>query len=146
MMTRSGKAIEVLLVEDNPGDVRLAQESLKEVGMPINLNVAVDGVEAIEFLRRRGPHATAPRPDLILLDLNLPKKDGLAVLSDLKADDELRRIPVVVLTTSKSEDDIRRSYDLKANCYVTKPPDLDRFVSVVRSIQEFWLQVAQLPP
>jgi chemotaxis family two-component system response regulator Rcp1 len=138
--------VEILLVEDNPGDVRLTKEALREGKVYSNLHWAKDGVEALEFLRREGPHANAPRPDIILLDLNLPKKDGREVLSVIKNDDALKNIPVVVLTTSKSEEDILRSYELHANCYVTKPVDLDQFIRVVQSIDGFWLTVVTLPP
>jgi CheY-like chemotaxis protein len=138
--------VEILLVEDNPGDVRLTKEALKEGKVYSNLHWAKDGVEALEFLRREGPHANAPRPDIILLDLNLPKKDGREVLSVIKRDDSLKHIPVVVLTTSKAEEDVLRSYELHANCYVTKPVDLDKFIMVVKSIDRFWLTVVTLPP
>jgi CheY-like chemotaxis protein len=141
-----GRPIEILLVEDNPGDVRLTIEALKEGKVRNHLSVARDGVEALAFLRREGPHANAARPDLILLDLNLPKKDGREVLAEIKEDSRLRRIPVVVLTTSKAEEDILRTYDLHANCYITKPVDLEQFISVVRSIDDFWLSVVRLPP
>jgi CheY-like chemotaxis protein len=140
-----GRPIEILLVEDNPGDVRLTIEALKEGKVRNRLSVARDGVEALAFLRREGPHASASRPDLILLDLNLPKKDGREVLAEIKEDSRLRRIPVVVLTTSKAEEDILRTYDLHANCYITKPVDLEQFISVVRSIDDFWLSVVRLP-
>ncbi len=141
-----GRPIEILLVEDNPGDVRLTIEALKEGKVRNNLAVAKDGVEALAFLRRQGSHARASRPDLILLDLNLPRKDGREVLAEIKKDPALRRIPVVVLTTSKAEEDILRTYDLHANCYITKPVDLEQFISVVRSIDDFWLSVVRLPP
>jgi len=140
-----GRPIEILLVEDNPGDVRLTIEALKEGKVRNRLSVARDGVEALAFLRREGPHATAARPDLILLDLNLPRKDGREVLAEIKDDAQLRRIPVVVLTTSKAEEDILRTYDLHANCYINKPVDLEQFISVVRSIDDFWLSVVRLP-
>ncbi len=140
------KPIEILLVEDNPGDVRLTKEALREAKVYNNLYVAKDGVEALAFLRREGSFADAMIPDLILLDLNLPRKDGREVLTEIKADEELRRIPVVILTTSESEEDILRTYDLHANCYVTKPVDLDQFIHVVRSIEGFWLTVVKLPP
>lgn len=140
------KAVEILLVEDNPGDVRLAVEALKEGKVHNNLHVVGDGVEAMMFLRREGKYALSPRPDLILLDLNLPKKDGREVLAEIKADEKLRRIPVVVLTTSKAEQDILRTYDLHANCYITKPVDLEQFIAVVRSVEDFWLTVVKLPP
>ena len=140
------EVFEILFVEDNPGDARLAQEALKEGRMTSRLKVVVDGVEAMAYLRREGQYAGAPRPNLVLLDLNLPRKDGRQVLAELKADEDLRRIPVVVLTTSQAEQDILRSYDLHANCYITKPVDLDRFISVVRSIEEYWCSVVTLPP
>jgi chemotaxis family two-component system response regulator Rcp1 len=142
---RTAPPVEILLVEDNPGDVRLTQEALKEGKVYNNLHWAKDGVEALEFLKRQGKHAKAPRPDIILLDLNLPKKDGREVLAEIKEDSRLRRIPVVVLTTSKAEEDILRTYDLHANCYITKPVDLEQFISVVRSIDDFWLSVVRLP-
>ncbi len=137
--------VEILLVEDNPGDVRLTREALKEGKVYSNLHWAKDGVEALEFLRRQGKFADVPRPDIILLDLNLPKKDGREVLSETKNDDELKRIPVVILTTSKAEEDVLRSYELHANCYVTKPVDLEKFIVVVQSIDKFWLTVVTLP-
>lgn len=145
-MSMSTRPVEILLVEDNPGDVRLAIEALKEGKVVVNMSVAGDGVEAMEFLRRQGKYADAPRPDLILLDLNMPRKDGREVLAELKADDELKRIPVVVLTTSKAEEDIVKTYNLNANCYITKPVDLDQFIHVVKSIHDFWLTVVKLPP
>ncbi len=139
------KPIEILLVEDNPGDVRLTVEALKEAKVINHLTVVKDGVEALAFLRRQGSYTTAPRPHLILLDLNLPRKDGREVLADIKADDNLKRIPVVVLTTSQDEQDVLKSYNLHANCYITKPVDLDQFVRVVRSIEDFWLGIVVLP-
>ena len=147
MTRKEGEAppVEILLVEDNPGDYRLTQEALKEGKVYNNLYWARDGIEALDFLKRRGKHADAPRPDIILLDLNLPKKDGREVLSEIKGDEELRSIPVVILTTSKAEEDVLRSYDLHANCYVTKPVDLDKFIVVVQSIDRFWLTIATLP-
>jgi len=138
--------VEILLVEDNAGDVRLTKEALKEGKVYNNLHWAKDGVEALEFLRREGKHAKAPRPDIILLDLNLPKKDGREVLSEIKSDDQLKHIPVVILTTSKAEEDVLRSYKLHANCYITKPVDLGKFIVVVQSIDRFWLTVVTLPP
>ena len=138
--------IEILLVEDNPADVRLTTEALKEEKIYNNLYVASDGVEAIAFLRREGKFVKAVRPDLILLDLNLPKKDGREVLEEIKSDDDLKTIPVVVLTVSKSEEDILKSYNLHANCYITKPVDLNQFMKVIRSVQEFWLTIVKLPP
>ncbi len=138
--------IEILLVEDNLGDMRLTQEALKEGKVYNNLHWAKDGVEAIDFLNRRGKYESAPRPDIILLDLNLPRKDGREVLEEIKSDDNLKQIPVVVLTTSKAEEDVARSYALHANCYVTKPVDLEKFIVVVQSIDRFWLTVVTLPP
>ena len=139
------RAIEILLVEDNPGDVRLTMEALKEGKVLNNLSVVGDGVEALALLRREGRFADSVRPDLILLDLNLPKKSGLEVLADIKADEELRRTPVVILTTSQAEQDIVKSYNLYANCYISKPVDLGQFMEVVKSIEEFWLTIVKLP-
>jgi CheY-like chemotaxis protein len=138
--------IEILLVEDNPADVRLTQEALKEEKLHINLNVVYDGVEALSFLHREGSHAKAVRPDLILLDLNLPRKDGREVLEEIKNDPLLEAIPVVVLTVSEAEKDILESYHLHANCYIVKPLDLHQFSKVVKSIQDFWLTIVKLPP
>jgi CheY-like chemotaxis protein len=132
-------------VEDNPGDVRLTAEALQEGKVWNRLSVAPDGVEALAFLRRLGTYAAAPRPDVILLDLNLPKRDGREVLAEIKNDPKLRVIPVVVLTTSKAEEDIVRTYDLHANCYITKPVDLDQFLRVVTAIEDFWLCIVKLP-
>ena len=140
-----GRPVEILLVEDNPGDVRLTQEALKEAKILNNLSVIMDGVEAVNFLRRKDKYRDAPRPDLILLDLNLPKKDGREVLEEIKTDLNLRRIPVVVLSVSKATEDITKSYNLHANCYITKPVDLDQFIRVVKSIEEFWLTIVKLP-
>ena len=140
-----GVAIEVLLVEDSPGDVRLTREALREANRSIHLHVAADGVEAMAFLRRKGPHAGAPRPDLILLDLNLPRMDGREVLALIKDDDSLKLIPTLILTTSAAEADIMKSYELQANCYLTKPVQLDAFESVVKSINDFWLTKVKLP-
>lgn len=140
------RPVEILLVEDNPGDVRLTMEALREGKVRNNLYVAADGVEALEFLRKEGRWADAVRPDLILLDLNLPKKDGREVLEEIKADPAFRYIPVVVLTSSQAEQDILRAYDLHANCYVTKPVDLDQFIHVVHSIEDFWFTIVKLPP
>jgi CheY-like chemotaxis protein len=145
MPRRQSRPVEILLVEDNPGDVRLTQEALKDGRVMVNLTVAMDGVEAMEVLRREGTHRDKARPDLILLDLNLPKKNGREVLEEIKADDDLKRIPVIVMTTSKAEQDIHRVYNLNANCYVTKPVDLDEFLNVVRSIEDFWLTIVTLP-
>ena len=138
--------IEILLVEDNPGDVRLTKEALKEGRFANRINVAVDGFEAMAFLRREGKYANASRPDLILLDLNLPKKNGREVLAEIKADSNLKRIPVVVLTSSQAEKDIVATYNLHANCYITKPVDFEQFICVVRSIEDFWFAVVKLPP
>jgi chemotaxis family two-component system response regulator Rcp1 len=138
--------IEILLVEDNLGDMRLTQEALKEGKVYSNLHWAKDGVEAIDFLKRQGKFEQVPRPDIILLDLNLPRKDGREVLEEIKTDEDLKQIPVVVLTTSKAEEDVLRSYALHANCYVTKPVDLEKFIVVVQSIDRFWLTVVTLPP
>lgn len=143
--THQSRPVEVLLVEDNPGDVRLTQEAFKEGRVLVNLTVAQDGVEALEVLNRRGKHGDKVRPDLILLDLNLPKKNGREVLLEIKADDDLKRIPVIVMTTSKAEQDIHRAYNLNANCYITKPVELDEFLNVVRSIEDFWLTIVTLP-
>ena len=145
MTNFSGRAIEILLVEDNPGDVRLTIEGLNEAKVRNNLQVARDGVEALEFLRRQGRFADAVRPDLILLDLNLPRMDGREVLAEVKSDPDLKAIPVVVLTTSSAEQDILHSYQLQANCYITKPVDLEQFIKVVRSIEDFWLTIVRLP-
>jgi two-component system, chemotaxis family, response regulator Rcp1 len=145
MLERNGP-IEILLVEDNPGDVRLTKEALKEGKVYSNLHTVKDGVEAMEFLRRQGKYAGVPRPDIILLDLNLPRKDGREVLEEIKSDEALKRIPVVVLTTSKAEEDVVRTYNLHANCYVTKPVDLEKFMVVVKTIDTFWLTVVTLPP
>ncbi len=139
------KAIDLLLVEDNPGDIRLTEEALRDAGMPVNLSVTMDGVEAVEFLHRRGKYKDAPRPDLILLDLNLPKKNGPEVLSDIKSDPDLKRIPVLVMTTSSEPGDIEKAYSLNANCYIKKPIQLDDFMNVVQSIENFWLKTAMLP-
>jgi two-component system, chemotaxis family, response regulator Rcp1 len=140
------KVVEILLVEDNPGDVRLTQVALTDSKIRNNLSIARDGVEAIAFLRKQGTFAHAPRPDIILLDLNLPRKDGREVLEDIKQDNDLKRIPVVVLTTSNDEADILASYNLHANCYITKPVDLTRFIQIVKSIEGFWFQIVKLPP
>ncbi len=145
MVERNGP-IEILLVEDNPGDVRLTKEALKEGKVYSNLHTVKDGVEAMEFLRHQGKYAGVPRPDIILLDLNLPRKDGREVLEEIKSDHDLKRIPVVVLTTSKAEEDVIRTYNLHANCYVTKPVDLEKFMVVVKTIDSFWLTVVTLPP
>lgn len=140
-----GRPVEILLVEDSPGDVRLTKEALKEGKVLNNLNVVGDGVEALAFLRQEGSYKNAVRPDLILLDLNLPKKDGREVLEAIKNDPDLKRIPVVILTTSSAEKDVLKSYDLHANCYVTKPVDFEQFITVVKSVEDFWLTVVKLP-
>ena len=145
MNSEVGRPIEILLVEDNPGDARLTIEALAEGKMRNNISVAPDGVAALSFLRGNGAPAAAPRPDLILLDLNLPKKDGREVLAEIKADPQLRHIPIVILTTSRAEEDIIESYNLHANCYVTKPVDLPQFMEVVKSVEGFWLTVVKLP-
>jgi two-component system, chemotaxis family, response regulator Rcp1 len=140
------KAIDILLVEDNLGDVRLTREALKEGKVLNTLHVVGDGIEALEFLRHEGQYARASHPDIILLDLNLPRMDGRELLAEIKSDLNLRRIPVVILTTSKAEEDIIKSYDLHANCYITKPVDLDQFFVVVKSVEEFWFTIVKLPP
>ena len=144
-MSQRPTPIEILLVEDNPGDVRLTQEALREAKVLNTLHLAVDGADALDFLRRAPPHTHAPRPDLILLDLNLPRMDGRELLAVIKSDPDLKRIPVVVLTTSASERDILHSYNLHANCYITKPVDLQQFYTVIHSIELFWLSVVKLP-
>ena len=144
--SNGGSPVEILLVEDNPGDVRLAREGLSECKIRNNLHVVEDGVKAMAFLRRQAEYAKAPRPDLVLLDLNLPRKDGREVLREVKEDEKLRTIPVVVLTTSKADEDILKSYSLHANCYVTKPMGLQQFLDVVRSIEDFWFTIVKLPP
>ena len=140
-----GEMIEILLVEDNPGDVRLTVEAFKEARVLNNLSVVSDGVEALAFLRRQGPYNAVRRPDIIFLDLNLPRKDGREVLAEIKQDESLRRIPVVILTTSQAEQDVLRSYDLHANCYITKPLDLDQFMDVIHTVEGFWLTIVKLP-
>ena len=142
---RQGRPIEILLVEDNPGDVRLTIEALLDAKVHNNLYVVGDGIEAMEFLRGQGQYSDAVRPDVILLDLNLPRKDGREVLAEVKGDENLRRIPVVVLTTSQADEDVLKAYDLRANCYVTKPVDLDQFIKVVKSIDSFWFTIVALP-
>ena len=145
-MNDNNEPIEILLVEDNPGDARLAVEALKDSKINNNLYHVKDGVEAMDFLRRQGGYAGVPVPDLVLLDLNLPRKDGREVLEEIKEDDELKLVPVVVLTTSEAERDLVRSYDLHANAYVVKPLDLDRFIEVVQAIEDFWFAIVKLPP
>lgn len=141
----SAKPVDLLLVEDNPGDVRLTREALRSGQIDVNLSVVHDGVEAIEFLRHQGQFAGAPTPDLILLDLNLPRKNGREVLSEIKTDPELKRIPVLIMTTSRAEQDVNRAYNLNANCYITKPMDLDEFLRIVKAIEDFWLKTVTLP-
>lgn len=140
------RLVEILLVEDNPGDVRLTREALKDSKLVNKLHVVGDGDEALAFLRKQNEHANAPRPDLIVLDLNLPKKSGREVLAEIKDDPDLKRIPVVVLTISTSEGDVLETYDLHANCFITKPIGLEQFLEVVRSIEDFWLSIVRLPP
>lgn len=140
-----GRPADFLLVEDNPGDVRLTQEALKSHKVQNNLHVAIDGEEAMAFLHRQGKYANAPRPDIILLDLNLPKKDGREVLAEIKSDPNLKTIPVVIITSSEAEQDVIKSYNLNANCYVTKPVNLDQFIKVVQSVNDFWLTIVKLP-
>ncbi|OGP14334.1 MAG: response regulator [Deltaproteobacteria bacterium GWA2_55_10] len=141
----SARPIEILMVEDNPSDIRLTIEAFRDAKVRNNLHVAYTGDEAMEFLRREGAHQGAPRPDLILLDLNLPGKSGSEVLEEIKGDPELKRIPVIVLTTSDNEMDIQRAYDLHANAYITKPVDLDKFIGIAEAVEDFWLSVAKLP-
>jgi chemotaxis family two-component system response regulator Rcp1 len=140
-----GRSIEILLVEDNPGDVRLTVEAFKESKVHNNLSAVGDGVKAISFLRREGKYTDVPRPDLTLLDLNLPRKNGREVLAEIKEDPDLKRIPVIILTTSKAEEDILKTYDLHANCYITKPVGFDQFIEVVKAIEDFWLTTVTLP-
>ncbi|MBI1910962.1 MAG: response regulator [Deltaproteobacteria bacterium] len=144
MMLRNNQ-VEILMVEDNPADVRLTEEAFKDAKVLNNMSVVGDGVEAMAFLRREGKYANAAKPDLILLDLNLPKKDGREVLAEIKNDPELKRIPVVILTTSEDEKDILKAYDLHVNAYVRKPVDLDQFMKVVEAVEDFWLTVVKLP-
>ena len=139
------KLVEILLIEDNPGDARLTQEALKDGKVKNNLHIVYDGEEATDFLFKRNQHKNAPRPDLILLDLNLPKKNGQEVLAEIKADESLRSIPVIILTISKQEQDIIRSYNLHANCFLIKPIDLNQFFEVIKSIEDFWLTLVKLP-
>jgi two-component system, chemotaxis family, response regulator Rcp1 len=144
-MKNPGELVDILLVEDNEGDARLAKEAMRDSKIRNSLHHVADGEEAMAFLRRQGRHALAPRPDLILLDLNLPKKDGRQVLAEIKADDDLKRIPVVILTVSSAEEDILKSYNLHANCFITKPIDLNQFLKVIRSVEDFWLTIVRLP-
>jgi two-component system, chemotaxis family, response regulator Rcp1 len=145
MTDKTIKPIEILLVEDSPGDARLTREAFKDSRVLNNLHLVKDGVEAMDFLRQEGQHAGAIRPDLILLDLNLPKKNGMEVLAEIKADPNLKRIPVIILTVSKAEEDILRSYNLHANCYITKPIELNKFFESVKGIEDFWLAIVKLP-
>lgn len=142
----TARLIEILLVEDNPGDLRLTREALKDAKVANTLHVVEDGVLALDFLHRRPPFSEVPRPDLILLDLNLPRKNGREVLAEIKADERFRAIPVVILTTSQAEEDILRAYNLHANCYITKPVDFTQFTTIVRTIEDFWLTIVTLPP
>jgi CheY-like chemotaxis protein len=146
MSSAAKRPVEILLVEDNPGDVRLTEEVLRDAKIATRLSAVPNGEEAMAFVRRQGSHADAPRPDLILLDLNLPRKDGREVLNELKSDDEFRRIPVIVLTTSVAEPDILMSYNLHANCYIHKPIEFEEFSTAIQAIQQFWLLTVQLPP
>ena len=143
---RLSRPVEILMVEDNPGTVRLTQEVMRDSKVRNAMYVVDDGVEAMAFLRKQGRYNSAPRPDLVLLDLNLPRKDGRETLAEMKQDEELKRIPVVVLTTSRSEDDVLRAYDLHANCYLNKPVGLEDFIKVVKSIENFWIEIVTLPP
>ncbi|HWX22594.1 MAG TPA: response regulator [Candidatus Binatia bacterium] len=146
MSENVGRPIEILLVEDSPSDTELTIEALREAKMRNHLSTVEDGVQALEFLRRQGKFSQAPRPDLIMLDLNLPRRDGREVLAEIKADEAFKAIPVVVLTTSRAEQDVLRAYNLHANCYITKPVDFEQFLDVIRSIESFWLFVVTLPP
>lgn len=146
MNKEQGTPIEILLVEDSPSDTELTLEALKDFKVRNHVSVVEDGVQAMDFLRRRGPYAGAPRPDLIMLDLNLPRRDGREVLADIKRDEHLKSIPIVVLTTSRADQDILRAYQLNANCYINKPVDFNQFLEVIRSIESFWLCVVTLPP
>lgn len=145
-MIETAEPIEILLAEDNPGDVKLTEKALEEGHISNNLHVVTDGIEAMEFLRREGEYAEKPQPDLVLLDLNMPRMDGRDVLEKMQAEDPLRRIPVVILTSSEAEEDIVRSYELSANAYLTKPVDFDGFVDIVERIEEFWFSVVRMPP
>ncbi len=145
LVQEAGKMINILLVEDNPGDVRLTEEAFRESKIRNRFHAVQDGVEAMAFLRREGDYADMPRPDVILLDLNLPRKDGREVLEEIKVDEKLQRIPVVVLTTSQAEEDILKTYNLHANCYINKPVDLEQFLKVVQTINDFWLNIVVLP-
>lgn len=144
-MQKNSRPVNILLIEDNPGDVRLTQEAFREGKLPVNLNVVMDGVEAIKYLKKEAPYNESIIPDLILLDLNLPKRDGREVLQEIKTDENLKRIPVVVLTTSNAEQDILKSYNLHVNCYINKPVDFDKFFDIIQKIEDFWLTTAILP-
>ena len=146
MNTDQGRPIEILLVEDSPSDTDLTVEALQDFKVRNHVSIVEDGVKAMQFLRRQGPYADAPRPDMIMLDLNLPRKDGREVLAEIKHDDHLKTIPIVVLTTSRADQDVLRAYELNANCYINKPVDFNQFLEVVRSIESFWLFVVTLPP
>ena len=145
-MTDSGKPVEILLAEDNPGDAKLTQKAFEQGNILNNLHIVENGVEAMDFLNQRGEYEAKPRPDLVLLDLNMPRKDGWDVLEEINEDPELRRLPVIVLTSSEAEADIVKSYELQANAYLTKPVDYSGFMDVVRSLEEFWLSVVKMPP
>lgn len=145
-MTRTTEPIEILLAEDNPGDVKLTQKALEHGNITNNLHVVEDGIETMKYLRQEGEYADDPHPDLLLLDLNMPKKDGREVLEDMEADPQMRRIPVVVLTSSEAEEDIVRSYELSANAYLTKPVDFDGFVEIINRLEDFWFEVVKMPP
>ena len=145
MKSQKDEIMQILLVEDNPGDIRLTQEALKEGVIKNNLNVVKDGVEALDYLKRKGKYMNQPTPDIILLDLNLPRKDGREVLAEIKSDENLKLIPVIILTTSDADQDILRSYKLHANCFITKPVDLDQFIFIIRQIEIFWFTVVKLP-
>ena len=144
-VAKSGRPIEILLVEDNPADVRLTVEVFKDSRITNHISVVTDGVEAMDFLRKKGNYAGVTRPDLVLLDLNLPRKDGREVLSEIKADPDLKTIPVIVLTTSDADQDVWKAYDSGVNSYITKPVDLDQFIRIFRTIEEFWLTIVKLP-
>ena len=146
MLNETYKPINILIVEDNEGDARLIMEVLKDGKILSSLHIVCDGVQAMDFLHNSGEYAASPRPDLIILDLNLPRKDGRVVLSEIKGDANLKKIPVIVMTTSQAEEDILKSYNLHANCYITKPIDLDQFIRVIKSIEEFWFTIVKLPP
>jgi len=146
MNKSEGRPVEILLVEDSPSDTELTLEALRDFKVRNHVSVVEDGVQAMQFLRRQGPYAEAPRPDMIMLDLNLPRKDGREVLADIKNDDQLKAIPIVVMTTSRAEQDVLRAYQLSANCYINKPVDFNQFLDVVRAIESFWLYVVTLPP